>query len=100
MIVQHDMASRQQVDSRKYLICANQTKDKTSATDKKISIAIFDSLDLRKYHVEIDSLRQPTDSLLLNYERNEYIEQYKYKNLFPKEYIGKPIINQLYQIQT
>ena len=74
MIVQHDIGSAQQVNKPKYLICAPQTKDRTSAP-KKINISVFDYLDLRKYHVEIDSLRDPRDSLLINYEQNDYIEQ-------------------------
>ena len=54
MIVQHDIASAQQVDSPKYLICVHQTRDRASAADKKINIAILDNPNLRKYHVEID----------------------------------------------
>ena len=93
MIVQHDIGSAQQVNSPKYLICAHQTKDRTNAPDKKINIAIFDNLDLRKYHVEIDSLRYPRDRLLLNYEQNDYIEQYQDLKIFFKEYIREPILN-------
>ena len=63
MIFQHNIGSEQQVNSPKYLICALQTKDRTRAPDKKINIAIFDNLDLRKYHVKIDSLRYPRKSL-------------------------------------
>ena len=73
MIVQHDIGSAQQVNSPKYLICAHQTKDRTSALDKKINIAIFDNLDLLKYHVEINSLQYSGESLLINYEQNDYI---------------------------
>ena len=74
-IFQLDKGSAQQVNSPKYLICAHQTKDRTNAPNKKNYIAIFDNLDLRKYQVGIDSLRYPRDSLLINYEENEYIEQ-------------------------
>ena len=93
MIVQHDVGSAQQVSSPKYLNCAHQTKDNTSATDKKINNAIIDDLDLRKYHVEINSLRYPRDSLLRNYEQNDYIEQYKSLKIFFTEYTGEPILN-------
>ena len=92
-IVQLDIGSAQQVNSPKYLICAQQTKDRTSAPDKKINIAICDNHDLRKYQVEIDSLRYLRDSLLINYEQNDYIEQYKDLELFFKEYFGEPILN-------
>ena len=66
MIVQHDIGSTQQVKSPKYVIRAHQTKDRTNAPDKKLKIAIFDNPDLRKYHVEKDSLRYPRAILLLN----------------------------------
>ena len=59
---------------------------------KKINIAIFDNVNLRKYHVVIDSLRYPRDSLLIDYEENDFIEQYENLNFF-KEYIGEPILN-------
>ena len=75
MILQHDIGSAQQVNSPKYYIFAHQTKNRTSAPDKKTNIAIFDNLDLRKIHVEIDSLRYPRVSLLIDYEQNEYFEQ-------------------------
>ena len=55
----------------------HQAKDRTNALDKKINLAIFDNLSLRKYHVETDSLRYPRDGLLINYEQNDYIEQYQ-----------------------
>ena len=75
MIVQHDKVSAQQVKSPNILISYHQTKDRTSAPYKKSNIAIFDNLYLRKYHVEIDSLHCLRDSVLINYEENNYIEQ-------------------------
>ena len=93
MIVQHDIGSTQQVNSPKYSISAHQTKHSTSAPDKKINFAIFDNVDLRKYHVEIDSLRYSRDSLFINYGENYYIDQYKKLKLFFKKYIGEPISN-------
>ena len=93
MIFQLDIGSAQQVNSPKYLLCAQQTKDRTNAPINKINFVIFDNLDLRKYHVEIDNLRYPRDSLLKNYEQIDYIEQYKNLYLFFHEYIGEPILN-------
>ena len=82
MTVQRDIGSAQQFNRPKYLICSHQTNDRTSAPDKKINIAIFGKLDPRKYHVEIDSIRYPRDSLLKNYEQNDYIEHHKDSKLF------------------
>ena len=92
MIVEHDIRSAQQVNRPKYLLCAHQTKNRTSAPDEKINIAIFDNLNLRKHQVELDSLRNPTESELINYEQNDYIEQYKDIKLFFEENIGEPFL--------
>ena len=95
MIVQHYIGSAQQVNSPKYLICAHPTKDRTNAPKKKINIAIFNNLHLRKYHVEIDSVRYPRDNLLKNYEQIDYIQQYKDLKVLFREFIGEPILNPL-----
>ena len=34
-------------------------------------------MDLRKYYVEFDGQRYPTDSVLVNYEENDYIQENK-----------------------
>ena len=52
-------------------------------------------MDLRKNYVEIDGQRCPRDSVLINYEENDYIQQYKDLKFFWKEYIGEPILNPL-----
>ena len=52
-------------------------------------------MDFRKYYVEIDGQRYPRNSVLLNNEENDYIEQYKDLKLFWKEYIGEPILKSL-----
>ena len=77
MIVQHDIGSAQQVSSPKYLISAHQTKERIDSANNNINNAIFDHLNLRNYYVEIDSIRYPRDSLLINYEEDDFIEQYK-----------------------
>ena len=95
LLVQHDIGSAQNVNSPKYMICAHQTNLRTTIPDKKINIAIFVNIDLRKYFVEIDGQRYPRDSVLTNYEENDYIQQFKDLKLFYREYIGEPILNPL-----
>ena len=95
LLVQHDIGSEQNVIQPKYLICAHQTNLRTTTPDRKINIAIFDNMDLRKYYVEIDGQRYPRDNVLINYEENDYIQQYKDLNLFWKEHIGEPILQPL-----
>ena len=95
LLVQHDIGSAQNVIQPKCIICVLQTNLRTTTPDKKINIAIFDNMDLRKYYVEIDGQRYPRDSVLINYEENDYIQQYKDLKLFYREYIGEPILNPL-----
>ena len=84
MIVQVDIGSAQQVNSPKYLICAHQNKERIDSPNKNKNNAILDHLNLQKYYVEIDGQRYPRDSLLINYEQNDYIEQYKNLKFFLK----------------
>ena len=48
-IIQHDKRSAQQVSSAKYMISAHHINLRTTTPDKKINIAIFDNMDLRKF---------------------------------------------------
>ena len=91
-ITQLDIGSSQNVQSPKCLIGAHQTKDRIDAPISTKNVAIFDNLDLRKYYIEIDGQRYPRDSSLMNYEQNDYIEQYKDLTLFFKEYIGEQLM--------
>ena len=93
MIVQHDTRSAQEVNSPKILSSAHQTKESIDSANKNKNNARFDHLNLRKNFVEIDSIQYPTDSFLINYEENDYIEQYKNLKLFFKEYTGEPLLN-------
>ena len=95
LTVQHDIGSAQQVNSLTYLINAHRTSLRTTTLEKKINIAMFDNLDLRKNYVEIDGQKYPRDSVLMNYEEKDYIQQYKDLNLFFRDYVGEPILNPL-----
>ena len=92
-ITQIDIGSSQNVQSPKYLIGAHQTRARADTVNKNNNIAIFDHLNLKKYYVEIDGIRYPRDSVLLNYEQNDYIERYKDLKLFFKEYIGEQLMS-------
>ena len=92
-ITQLDIGSSQNVQSPKYLIGAHQTKDRIDGAISTKNVAIFDNLYLRKYYIEIDGQRYPRDSSLMNYEQNDYIEQYKDLKLFFKEYTGEQLLS-------
>ena len=67
MVVQVDIGSAQQVNSPKYLIRAHQSRIRSDTFNKNNNIAIFDSLDLRKYYFKIDGQRYPRKSVLINH---------------------------------
>ena len=92
-ITQLDIATSQHVNSPKSLIGAHQPRTRADTANKNNNIAIFDNLNLQKYYVEIDSVRYPRDIVLVNYEQNDYIEQYKDLKLFFKEYIGEQLMS-------
>ena len=92
-ITQIDIGSAQQVNSPKYLITAHQTAARLNRPDKGLNISRFDNLNVRKYFVEIDSIRYPRDSVLINYPENDYIDQYRDLKLFYKEYVGEELLN-------
>ena len=92
-ITQIDIGSAQSVNNPKYLIASHQTAARLNAPDKNMNISRFDNLNVRKYFVEIDSIRYPRDGVLTNYGENDYIDQYKDLKIFYKEYLGESLLN-------
>ena len=70
-ITQIDIGSAQSVNSPKYLIASHQTAARLNFPDKSLNISRFDTLNVRKYFVEIDSFRYPRDGVLINYGEND-----------------------------
>ena len=95
MIDQHDIGSAQKVNSSKYLIRAHQTKDRIETPNNRTNIAILDNVDIRESFAEIDGQRYPRDIPAMDYELNDYTEQYQNLKVYFKEFIGEPILNPL-----
>ena len=95
LLVQHDIRSAQQLGSPKYLNSARRTCLRKTTPDKKNNIAILDNLDLRKNFVEIDGQTYPRESVLINYEEKDYIQQCKGLKLLFKEYMGELLLKLL-----
>ena len=91
-ITRLDIGTSQHVNSPKYLGGAHQTRTRADTANKIDNIAIFDNLNLQKCYVEIDSVRYPRDSVLLNYKQNDCIEQYKDLKIYFMEYIGEQLM--------
>ena len=93
MITELVIGSSQNNQSPKYLIGAHQTRARADTANKNNNIAIFDHINLKKYYVEIDGRRYPRDNVPVNYEQNDYIQQYKDLKLYFKEYVGEPLMS-------
>ena len=65
-ITQTDIGSAQSANSPNSLIVSHQTAARLNAPDEGINISRFDNLNVRKYFVEIDSIRYPRDAVLTN----------------------------------
>ena len=89
--LQVDIGSAQNINSPKYLISAFQTAVRTTAS-KNSNPAVFDRNNVTKYFVEIDGIRYPKDGVLINFEENSYLDQYRDLRLFNKEYLGESLL--------
>ena len=92
-IYQVDIGSAQSVNSPKYLICAQQTTARADLPNRRTNTSVFDHLDVRKYFIEIDGVHYPRDAILSNYNRNDYLDQYKEVKLFYKDCLGEELLN-------
>ena len=48
---------------------------------------------MRKYFCEVDGYRSPKDAVLTKLPENDYVEQYRYLELFYKEYVGEELMS-------
>ena len=92
-ISQLGVGTSQHVNSPEYLIGAHQTRTRADTANKNNNIAIFDNLNLRKYFVEIQSVRYPRDSVLVKDEQNDYIEPYQDLKLNLKDFVGEELMS-------
>ena len=90
---QVDIGSAQTINSSKYLIVAHQTADRIAVPHKANNVAVFDNLNVRKYHVDFDVVCYPRDGVNIDYELTDYVDQYRDLYLFNKEYVGEELLN-------
>ena len=53
---------------------------------------IFDNIHVTKYFVGIDGIRYPKYGVLINFEENSYLDQYRDLKIFYKEYVGEEVL--------
>ena len=96
---QIDISSASNKNSPLYLIAANQKTQRpdlanpaNNLSNDRFNNASFDHIEVRKYYSEIDAVRYQKNPVMVNYEENDYLEQYKDLKLFYKEYIGEHLL--------
>ena len=90
---QVDVESAQNINSLKYLIVAHQSAVRIGAPNKENNVAVFDNLNVTKYHVNIDGARSLRDGVSIDFASNDYLDQQKDLIFFYKEYVGEEILN-------
>ena len=87
---QVDIGSAQNINSPKCIIV---TEARIGVPNKANKVAVFDSLNVRKYHVDINGVRYPRDGVNIDYASKEYRDQYEDLKLFYKEYVGGELLD-------
>ena len=97
---QVDISSASNINSPLYLIAAHQKTQRPDPANPAVNLsnnrfnnAIFDHVDVRKYYSEIDGIPYPKNPVMVNFEENNYLEQYKDLKLFYKEYVGDQLLS-------
>ena len=83
-----DIGSAQNVNSPNYLTAAYQSQVGIGVPTKKNKIAVFDGHDVTENFVEMGDQRYPKDSISINSNENEFLDQYRDPKLFYGEYVG------------
>ena len=63
--------SAHEITSPKFLIAAHQTVARIGVPNKANNVAVFDILNVRKYHVHMDGVRCPPDGVSFDYASND-----------------------------
>ena len=79
------------MNSPKSLTAAHQTSDRSAAPNKASNFAVFNNLNVRNFFVERDGVWYPTNSVIMDSNINNYLDQYRDLKLFYKDYVGEPL---------
>ena len=97
---QIDISSASNISSPLYLIAAHQKTQRpdpanpaNNFSNNRFNNAKFDHVEVRKYYSEIDGIRYPKYPVMVNYEENKYLEQYRDLKLFYKEYVVEQLLS-------
>ena len=90
---QVDIGNAQNINSPKKLIVAHQLAARKGTPNKAENITIFDKLNVRNYHVDIDGACYPRDCVIIDYASNDYLDQYRELKLIFKECVEEELLN-------
>ena len=90
---QVDIGSAQNINSPKYLIVTHRRAARMGVPNKANNVAIFENLNVRKYHVDIDGVRYPRDGVSIDYTSSDYPDRYRDLKVFYKECVGEELLN-------
>ena len=68
---QVDIGSAQNINFPKYIIVGHQTAVGVRTPDKTNNVAVFDNLNVRKYHVDTDGVNKSWDGVSIVYASND-----------------------------
>ena len=88
---QVDIGGAQNVNSPKYQTIAHQTAVRVGTREKANNVAVFENLNVRKYHVDNDGIRYPRDGVSIDYATNDYLDRYRDLKLLYREYVGEEL---------
>ena len=90
---QVDIGSAQNNIPPKPITVTHQTAARIGVPNKASNVAVFDNLDVRKFHVDADGVLYSRDGVSIEYASNDYVDKYRDLILFSKEYVGKELFS-------
>ena len=73
---QVDIDSAQNINCPKYLV-VHQIVARKGVPNKAKNFAVFENLDIKKYHIVINGVKYPRDSIFMFSSSNDYVDQYR-----------------------
>ena len=97
---QLDISSASNINSSLYLVAAHQHTQRLDPPNSAINLsknryknAILHPVKVGKYYAEIDGVRYPKNPIMVVYDEDIYLDQYRDLKLFYKEYVGEQLLS-------
>ena len=86
---QVDIGTAQNINSPRYLIVVRQTAARVGVPNEKFIFAIFDNLNVRHYHIDINGVRYLRDGVNIDYTTDDYLDRYRDLKKIAEMKLGK-----------